>query len=76
MLLRTRRRKPGEGMQALQEDLAKYTRMAYPEADAKTVDALVLNIFLLALGDKRLRQWVYQMQPADLQTEVMTAISA
>ena len=76
MLLRTRKRKEGEDMQALQEDLTKYTRMAYPEADAKTVDALVLDKFLLALGDNRLRQWVYQMQPADLQTAVMTAISA
>ena len=76
MLLRTRKRKGGEDMQALQEDLTKYTRMAYPEADAKTVDALVLDKFLLALGDNRLRQWVYQMQPADLQTAVMTAISA
>ena len=34
MLLRTRKRKGGEDMQALQEDLTKYTRMAYPEADA------------------------------------------
>ena len=75
-LLRTRVRKPGESMQALQQELMKYTRLAYPEAEAKTVDALVLDRFLTALGDGRLKQWVYQSQPADLQAAVMTAIGA
>ena len=33
-------RKPEEGLQALQEDLMKFTRLAYPEADARTTDTL------------------------------------
>ena len=41
--LRTRVRKPEEGLQALQEDLMKYPRLAYPEADARTTDTLVLD---------------------------------
>ena len=73
--LRTRIRKPEEGLQALQEDLMKYTRLAYPEADARTTDTLVLDRFLLCL-DPQLRQWVYQTQPRDLQQAVMTAVGA
>ena len=73
--LRTRVRKTGEGLQDLQEDLTKYTRLAYPEADARTADTLVLDRFLLCL-DGELRQWVYQSQPRDLQTAVMTAVGA
>lgn len=73
--LRTRQRKEGEGLQALQEELMKYTRLAYPEADAKTTDTLVLDRFLMCL-DPKLRQWVYQSQPKNLQAAVMTAVGA
>ena len=73
--LLTRVRKPEEGLQALQEDLMKFTRLAYPEADARTTDTLVLDRFLLCL-DPQLRQWVYQTQPQDLQQAVMTAVGA
>ena len=74
-ILRTRERKSGEGLQALQEDLTKYTRLSYPEADSKTTDTLVLDKFLLCL-DPQLRQWVYQMQPKNLQSAVMIAVGA
>ena len=73
--LRTRQRKENEGLQALQEELMKYTRLAYPEADAKTTDTLVLDRFLMCL-DPRLRQWVYQSSPKNLQAAVMTAVGA
>lgn len=73
--LRTRERKPGEELQALEEDLTKFTRLGYPEADAKTTDTLVLDRFLLCL-EPQLRQWVYQTQPKDLQTAVMTSVVA
>lgn len=73
--LRTRVRRPEEGLQALQEDLMKFTRLAYPEADARTTDTLVLDRFLLCL-EPQLRQWVYQTQPRDLQQAVMTAVGA
>ena len=73
--LRTRQRRENEGLQALQEELMKYTRLAYPEADAKTTDTLVLDRFLMCL-DPRLRQWVYQSSPKNLQAAVMTAVGA
>ena len=41
----------GETMQALQQELMKYTRLVYSDVDAKRVDALVLDRFLTALGD-------------------------
>ena len=53
----------------------KFTRLAYPEADARTTDTLVLDRFLLCL-DPQLRQWVYQTQPRDLQQAIMTAVGA
>ena len=41
---RKRAKKEGyEELQALQEELMKYTRLAYPEADIKTTDTLVLE---------------------------------
>ena len=75
-LLRTRQRKPGESLQTLQLELSKIMRMAYPEADAKTIDALVLDRFLSILGDGRLRMWVYQSKPANCHDAVMTALGA
>ena len=53
----------------------KYTRLAYPEADVKTTDMLVLDRFLMCL-DPRLRQWVYQSSPKNLQAAPMTAVGA
>ena len=72
-LLRTRERKEGEGLQGLQEELKKYTRLAYPDATAKTIDSLTLDRFLAAV-DEKLRQLVYMTQPKDLQEAVMTAV--
>ena len=79
-LLNARERKPGESLQALEEELSKFTRLAYPDADAKTIDSLVLDRFLSSLRDPQLRQWVYQStasQPAmDLQMAIQTAVTA
>ena len=79
-LLNARERKPGESLQALEEELSKFTRLAYPDADARTIDSLVLDRFLTSLRDPQLRQWVYQStasQPTmDLQMAIQTAVTA
>ena len=75
-LLRTRRRKAGETLQTLAEEVWRLIRLAYPEADATTLDSMGRDRFLESLGDIELRHWIYQSKPRSLEEAITTGVEA
>ena len=75
-MIRTRVKRPEESLQDLSEDIWRMMRLAYPEADARTLDSMGKDRFLDSLGDEQLRHWVFQSKPRTLEEAVMTAVEA
>ena len=75
-LLRTRKRKTGETLQTLAEEVWRLVRLAYPEADATTLDSMGRDRFLESLGDIELRHWIYQSKPRSLEEAITTGVEA
>ena len=63
-LLRTRIRKDKESLQHLSEEVSRLSRLAYPTADASTVDTMAKDRFLDALNDPTLKHWIYLSKPS------------
>ena len=75
-LLRTRKRKAGETLQTLAEEIWRLVRLAYPGADASTLDSMGRDRFLESLGDIELRHWIYQSKPKTLEEAITTGVEA
>ena len=75
-LLRTRVRKTDEPLQNLAEEVSRLVRLAYPDADAGTVDNITLDRLLDSLEDAELRHWIYQGSPKDLAAAVTIGVQA
>ena len=75
-LLRTRIRRAEESLQDLGEDVWRMMRLAYPEADAKTLDSMGKDRFLDSLGDTQLKHWVFQSKPKTMEEAITTAVEA
>lgn len=75
-LLRTRKRKAGETLQTLAEEIWRLVRLAYPGADATTLDSMGRDRFLESLGDMELRHWIYQSKPKSLEEAITTGVEA
>ena len=74
--LRTRMRKPGEPLQNLAEEVSRLVRLAYPDADAGTVDNITQDRMLDSIEDAELRHWIYQGGPKDLASAVTIGVQA
>ena len=75
-LLRTRVRKAEEPLQNLSEEVSRLVRLAYPDADAGTVDTVAKDRFIDSLEDAELKHWIYQGNPKSLTAAVQTAVMA
>ena len=75
-LVRTRSKREEETLQAYAEDLRRLTRLAYPEAEAKTTDSMARDRFVDGLRDGRLRHWICQNEPHTIEDAVSVALKA
>ena len=64
--LQARRLQEGEDLAELARDIRTKTRLAYPEADTKTLDSLMQQYFVSSLGDKEQRLSVAKSHPRNL----------
>ena len=75
-LVRNRERKRDEQLQSFAEDILRLTRLAYPAADAVTVDSMSRDRFVEGLRDRRLRHWIFQSKPGSLEDAVANSLEA
>lgn len=64
--LQARRLQPGEELSDLARDVRTKARLAYPEADVGTLEALMRNHFCSSLADKEMRLSVSKSHPRTL----------
>ena len=75
-MLRTRTRKPEEPLHDYSEAVGRIVRLAYPDANAETIDTMTKDHFLGGLEDAELRHWIYQGTPSDLAAAVRRGLHA
>ena len=72
--LRTRKRKPGDKVQELSQDIERLVSLAFPEAGSETCDVLARESFIEALGDPGFAYKIREKGPVTLQEAVMTTM--
>ena len=75
-LLKKKERVAGECLQAHSEEIERFTRLAYPEADITTINVMAKDRFVDSLQDNQLQCWVHQSQPKTLMDAVQSALHA
>lgn len=75
-LLRSKERGKGECLQAHAEEVERYTRLAYPQADMATVDVMAKDRFVESLRDQQLQLWIHQSTAATLLEAVQVGLHA
>ena len=75
-ILKKKERKENECLQSHAEDIERYTRLAYPGADAGTIDIMARDRFVDSLGNLQMQYWVQQRGPLSLHDAVQVAIHA
>ena len=75
-ILKGKCRVPGACLQSHGEDIERYTRLAYPQADPNTIDVMARDRFVDSLGDHGLQLWIHQKGPATLSEAVQVGLHA
>ena len=71
--LESRRRRKGESLVSLQQDIARLMVLAYPGARTKHFDAFAVDSFIKSLDDSGLRLKIRELEPRDLDDAVKHA---
>lgn len=71
--LKSRRRKPGESLQKLHQDVCRLMALAYPGPSSELSDIIARDAFLDALDDPKLRREILIQQPKTLETALSIA---
>lgn len=71
--LKARRRRPGESLQKLYQDICKLMALAYPGQSNELSDVIAKDSFLDALDDLKLRREILVQQPQNLDTALSIA---
>ena len=75
-MLRSKERGKGECLQTHAEEIERYTRLAYPQADIATVDVMAKDKFIDSLKDQQLQFWIHQSQAKSLLDAVQVGLHA
>ena len=73
--LRTRKRKPGEQLQKLYNDICRLMSLAYPGPSSEIVNVVGREAFLDALGDPSLRVRVLDKGPTNMEEALRIALN-
>ena len=73
--LRTRKRKPGEQLQKLYNDICRLMSLAYPGPSSEIVNVVGREAFLDALGDPGLRVRVLDKGPSNMEEALRIALN-
>ena len=71
--LRARRRRPGESLQQLYQDVSRLMSLAYPGPTSHLSNIVARDAFLEALGDNALRVRILEKEPTDLDSALKIA---
>jgi len=72
--LRARRRRKGESLQSLYQDIRRLMSLAYPGETSRMSEQIAKDAFLIALDDARLELRCREQEPKDLDTAHRTAL--
>ena len=72
--LRTRRRKRGESLQSLYQDIRRLMSLAYPGETSRIGEQIAKDAFLTALDDAHLELRCREQEPKDLDTALRIAV--
>ena len=73
-MLRSKERTKGECLQSHAEEVERYTRLAYPDADIATIDVMAKDRFIDSLKDQQLQCWIHQSQAKTLLDAVQVGL--
>ena len=71
--LRARKRKPGESLQQLYQDVCRLMSLAYPGPTSELSNIVARDAFLEALDDSSIRVRILEKEPPDLDTALKIA---
>jgi len=71
--LRAKRRRPGESLQQLYQDVSRLMSLAYPGLTSDLSNIVARDAFLEALGDNALRVRILEKEPTDLDSALKIA---
>ena len=72
--LKTRRRKEGETLASLAQELNKLANQAYPRLEVKAKEELTIEAFIHAVDDREIRMALHQRQPRNVWEAVKVAV--
>jgi Zinc knuckle len=72
--LRARKRKEKESIPELAQWFRRIGARAYPKEDSATRDRVLLDPFVRTLGDKQMRNYIYEKEPERLEDAVAAAL--